>query len=88
MKKLVYGIAITISLQAFPTIAEEGVMCGFYYEAVQRKEKNIKSYGSDLSQMAKNKLFEDLKFETKQCISQCEGYKFKYCNEIAKWISK
>ena len=88
MKKLIYGIVITISVQAIPTIAKEGSMCSRYYEDVKRKENNIKSYGSDLSQMAKNKLFQDLKFETRQCISECEGHKFKYCNEITKWISK
>ncbi len=63
-------------------------MCRHYYEGVQRKEKNIKNYGADLSAMARSKLYEDLKFDTKQCISECEGEEFKYCNEIAKWISK
>lgn len=88
MKKWIYGIAISVFMQAIPVIAEEGYMCSHYYESVQRKETLIKSYGSDLSSMAKTKLFDDLKFDTNQCISNCEGQKFKYCNEIAKWISK
>ena len=88
MKKILLGISISFLLQAFPAMAEEGYMCDHYYKSVQRKGKNIKSYGPDLSAMAKTKLFEDLKFDAKQCISECEGQKFKYCNEIAKWISK
>jgi hypothetical protein len=87
MKKIILVLIVPFLTQAFPAIAEEGFMCGHYYENVKRKEKNIKSYGSDLSSMARNKLSKDLKFDTKQCISECEGQKFKYCNEIAKWIS-
>ncbi len=88
MKKFIFGAIIYALAGAIPAQAEEGYMCNHYYESIQRKENNIKSYGDDLSSMAKTKLFEDLKFDTKQCISQCEGQKFKYCNEIAKWISE
>lgn len=88
MKKILLGISISFLLQALPAMAEEGYMCEYYYKSVQRKEKNIKRYGPDLSVMAKTKLFEDLKFDTKQCISECDDQKFQYCNEIAKWISK
>lgn len=89
MKKMILGgVAISFLTLTFPAVAEEGYMCSHYYENIKRKEKNIKSYGSDLSSMAKKKLFDDLKFDTEQCISECEGQKFKYCNEIAKWISK
>ncbi|MDF0732061.1 hypothetical protein P0Y43_15200 [Pseudomonas entomophila] len=88
MKKKLWFLSSTLLVSALPALAEEGYMCSTYYEAVQRKEKNIKDYGSDLATLARNKLFDDLKFDTRQCISQCEGQKFKYCNEIAKWISK
>jgi hypothetical protein len=88
MKILLIGVIIFGAFQVAPAIAEEGYMCSSYYENVQRKKNNITSYGSDLSSMAKIKLFDDLKFDTEQCISECEGEKFKYCNKIAKWISK
>ena len=88
MKYGVLTVVVALVFQASPLLAEEGYMCPYYYKEVQRKEKNIKKYGSNLSQLARDKLFEDLKFETKQCISQCEGYKFSYCNDIAKWLSK
>ncbi|GHA19383.1 hypothetical protein [Oceanisphaera arctica] len=88
MMKWLWVVAATVLLQPSIVVAEEGYMCGHYYKNIQRKEKNIKSYGSDLSSIARDKLFEDLKFDTTQCISECEGQKFKYCNEIAKWISK
>ena len=72
--------AITISLLSVSSVihAAEGYMCPSYYRDVMRKEKNIKSFGADLSQLAKEKLKEDLEFDTKQCISECEGEKFKY----------
>lgn len=88
MKRLLIGVIVFCTFQIVPAIAEEGSMCSFYYENVQRKKNIITSYGSDLSSMAKIKLFDDLKFDTEQCISQCEGEKFKYCNKIAKWVSK
>ena len=75
-------------LNPMATVAKEGYMCDTYYKNIQRKEKNIKDYGSDLSIMAKRKLFKDLIFDTEQCISECEGRKFKYCNKISKWISQ
>jgi len=61
-------------------------MCPFYYEAVQRKEKNIKSFKGSLAPMALRKLKQDLVFDTEQCISECEGERFRYCNEIANWL--
>jgi hypothetical protein len=88
LKKCLCGAVIVVFIQSIPVMAEEGYMCDPYYKDVQRKEKNIKDYGQDLSSIARVKLFEGLKFDTKQCISECEGQKFKYCNEIAKWISK
>ncbi|NDH67695.1 MAG: hypothetical protein EBY22_07285 [Gammaproteobacteria bacterium] len=61
-------------------------MCQHYFPNVKRKVELIKEHGRDLSQMAKVKLISDLKFETGECISTCEGEKFKFCNVIAKWI--
>ena len=46
----------------------------------------INQYGSDLSKMAKKKLYQNLKVETGECISRCEGVKFKFCNSVAKKI--
>ena len=82
--------ALTAAALAFsmPSISEEGYMCNYYYKNVQRAEKNIKAFGDELSVIAKNKLHNDLRFATKQCISQCEERKFRYCNDISKWIAK
>jgi len=79
-------ITVAIGSASIPAFAKEGIMCNHYVESVQRKVRNIKSFGTDLSAMAKQRLFDDLKFDTNQCISECEGEKFRYCNEIAKWI--
>jgi len=87
MKTLILSLVSLLLLTPMLVMAEEAYMCSYYYKDVVRKVKNIKSYGSDLSGMARNTLFNDLEFDTKQCISRCEGQKFKYCNEIAKWIS-
>lgn len=88
MNKFIFGTIIYVLAGAIPAQAKEGVSCDYYYENIQRKENIIKSYGDDLSPMAKTKLFQDLASDTKGCISECEGQKFKYCNEIAKWISE
>tara|TARA_B100000787_G_scaffold70063_1_gene51514 strand:+ start:277 stop:486 length:210 start_codon:yes stop_codon:yes gene_type:complete len=69
-------------------MSKEGAMCDYYYNNVQRKEKLIRNYEPTLSSMAKEKLFGGLNNDTKGCIGDCEGHKFKYCNDIAKWISK
>jgi len=86
MRKIICLSTACILFSPISLIAKEGFMCTNYYENVERKANNIKSYGSSLSQMAKNKLLKDLKFDTEQCISECEGEKFKQCNEVAKWI--
>jgi hypothetical protein len=88
MKKIILLSTVFILLYPISVIAEEGYMCNTYYQTVHRKAKIIDSYGSNLSSMAKRKLFGDLKFDTEQCISLCEGEKFKYCNNVAKWISE
>lgn len=88
MKNLIFGVGIYACILAMPALAEEGAACKHAYETVKRKVNNIKSYGADLSSMAKEKLLDDLKGDTKFCISQCEGEEFKYCNEIAKLITE
>lgn len=82
MKKVFLLTIIFIST----VVAKEGSMCHFYYDAVERKATIIDSYGSDLSKLAEKKLYNDLRYETGECISQCEGTKFSYCNKIAKKI--
>jgi hypothetical protein len=86
MKQIILIVAVLAISQNIPVMAEEGVMCSFYFPNVKRKVELIKEHGQDLSQMAKGKLISDLKFETGECISTCEGEKFKFCNVIAKWI--
>jgi len=88
MKKIILLSTLFILLYPVSVIAEEGYMCNSYYKDVQRKAKIIDSYGFNLSSMAKRKLFKDLKLDTEQCISLCEGEKFKYCNNVAKWVSE
>ena len=85
MKTLI-SVLVLIFLTVMPVAAEEGILCDSYYNDVQRKVKFIKSFGNDLSELTKGKLIQDLILDTKGCIGQCEGEKFRYCNEIAKWI--
>jgi len=82
MKK---SVLITLILSS-AIFAKEGYMCSTYYESITRKVNIINSYGSDLSKMAEKKLYKDLEFETGHCISECQGKKFKFCNNIAKKI--
>ena len=69
-----------------PVVAAEGYSCNVLVSNVERKVKFIKRYSPNLSRMTKQTLFDDLEIDTKLCISECEGEKFKYCNEISKWI--
>ena len=85
MKTLI-SVLILIFLTVMPVVAKEGILCNSWYTDVQRKVGFIKSFGTDLSEMTKQTLIDDLKKDTIQCIGECEGEKFKYCNEIAKWI--
>jgi hypothetical protein len=73
-----------------PTVsfAAEGVTCNIFYTDVDRKVRSIKSYGTNLSRMARDKLYEDLKFDTAQCLAECEGQKFKFCNDVALAIEQ
>lgn len=85
MKKFTMVLFLLVANQQL-SFASEGFMCNTYYEKVTRKVNNINRMGTDLSSMAKQKLYEDLIFDTKQCISECEGKKFDYCNKVAKDI--
>ena len=85
MKTLI-SVLVLIFLTVMPVAAEEGNLCDSYYNDVQRKVKFIKSFGNDLSEITKGTLIQDLILDTEGCIGQCEGEKFRYCNEIAKWI--
>ena len=85
MKKFTVMLFLLVANQQL-SFATEGTMCSYYYDNVTRKVNNINRMGTDLSSMAKQKLYEDLIFDTKQCISNCEGKKFDYCNKVAKDI--
>lgn len=88
MKPLLVALLMGVLIQPAATFAAEGPMCSYYHPSVERKVKSIKSYGSDLSRMALEKLYEDLKFDTRECLAECEGQKFKFCNEVAKAIEQ
>lgn len=83
MKRFTYAILLGTLIQPCIVIAAEGPMCSFYHTDVNRKVKQIKSYGPNLSRLAQDKLYEDLKFDLKQCLAECESQKFKYCNDVA-----
>jgi len=88
MKTLLVALLMGVLIQPVPTFAAEGPMCSYYHPSVERKVKSIKSFGSDLSRMTLEKLYEDLKFDTRECLAECEGQKFKFCNEVAKAIEQ
>jgi hypothetical protein len=75
---------ILIFLLSIFSYGTEGYLCSSYFNDVVRKVKNIQNHQNNLSKLALNKLLKDLRFDVKQCISECEGYKFDYCNDIAK----
>lgn len=87
MKKVLLSMGLSIVV-CQSLIAKEGSMCGYYYDSIARKVNIINQKKNDLSKIAIEKLYEDLKFETKQCISECDGKKFDYCNNVAKEIEK
>ncbi len=80
-------ISASILFISIPCLAAEGYMCDFYYDAVKRKADSIER-NTDLSGLARNKLYEDLTHEIKQCFNQCETMKFDYCNRVAKKIER
>ena len=86
MKPIILTVIVIAIFQNFPAVAKEGFLCPSYFSDVARKVELIKEHGQDLSQMAKKKLIEDLKYDTQQCIAECESDKFKFCNDTAKWI--
>ena len=87
MNKILLGLCLVVVIQEFAN-AVESVMCNYYYQNVQRKVNNIQNNSNNLSSMAKQKLYNDLVIDVKQCISDCEYKKFDYCNQVAKEIEK
>ena len=83
MKNLTIALLAGFLIQPTLSFSAEGLLCNSYYADVDRKVKLVKSYGPNLSRMAQDKLYDDLKFDTKQCLAQCEGEKFKFCNQVA-----
>ena len=83
MKNLTIALLAGFLIQPTLSLSAEGYMCNYYYADVDRKVNLIKSYGPNLSRMAQDKLYDDLKFDTQQCLAQCEGEKFKFCNQVA-----
>ncbi len=88
MKSLMIALFAVISILPTTSFAAEGYLCRNYFSDVERKVKNIQSFGPNLSLMAQDKLYEELKYDTKQCLSQCEGQKFKFCNDVALAIEQ
>ena len=83
MKNLTIALLAGFLIQPTLSLSAEGLTCNIWYEKVDRKVNLIKSYGPNLSRMAQDKLYDDLKFDTKQCLAECEGEKFKLCNQVA-----
>jgi hypothetical protein len=88
MKNLMIALFAVISMLPSISFAAEGVTCNIHYTDVDRKVRAIKSYGTNLSRMARDKLYDDLKFDTSQCLAECEGQKFKFCNDVALAIEQ
>ena len=82
MKKTI----LTIIVLSSSIMASEHIWCDGYYQDVVRKVDNMQTHGSNLSKMAENKLYKELKSDTSQCISYCGGNKFSFCNKVAKDI--
>jgi len=67
-------------------IAEETAMCSYYYEAVERKVGNLGK--KELSTLAKESLLSTVNRDLKDCLQDCEGAKFDYCNDIANMVEE
>jgi len=76
---------LSISLESN---SAEDYMCQTYYDKTQRQFKILDSQQASLSTIAKEKLIEELTFNTKQCIAGCEGSKFELCNNVAKKLER
>ena len=85
MKKLLC-IATIAALMAPFVIAEETSACKQYYRDVKRKVGNLEK--KDLSNLAKETLFSSVNLDFQLCMESCEGYKFDYCNDVAKELEK
>ncbi|ESQ17047.1 MAG: hypothetical protein N838_17435 [Thiohalocapsa sp. PB-PSB1] len=78
--------ALVFVLSASNGHAGDTIMCQGFYDNVSRKVAHVERLGNDLSKLAVNRLFEDLKTDIQLCISHCDGGKFDYCNRVAKWF--
>ena len=83
MKNFTIALLAGFLIQPTLSFSAEGLLCQLYFDKVDRKVNLIKSYGPNLSRMAQDKLYDDLKSETKLCLAECEGEKFKFCNQVA-----
>ena len=80
MKSLMFLVIFMPSL----SFAAEGSMCSFGYEAVQRAVNNMSSNKGQVSLLAKDEVFKNLKNSLSWCLTECEGKKFDFCNSVAK----
>jgi len=79
---------VSLAFAATSAFAAEGIMCDTYYTTVARKAAQIDRLGANLSRLASDQLFDDLKIDVKLCISNCEGRKFDYCNDVARFFER
>ena len=86
MKKLIALISLSLLIQTGAIQAEEGYSCSAWVENVKRKVGNLEK--KDLSNLAKEALFDSVKTDLTLCLKECEGYKFDYCNDVAKKLEE
>ncbi len=79
MKYLIFVIA----LMPVVSLAAEGYLCSMGFEAVQRAVNNMNN-SEQVSLLAKDKVYQELKMKLGFCLTDCEGEKFKYCDSVAK----
>ena len=65
------------------SFAAEGVFCSLGFEAVERAVNNMNT-SEQMSLLAKEHIYKELKHKLELCLTDCEGKKFKYCNSVAK----
>jgi hypothetical protein len=74
-----------IMLMPASSYATEGRMCSMGYEAVMRAANNMNA-NKELSLLAKEAIFEGLRLKMDYCLTDCEGGKFKFCNDFSKYF--
>ncbi len=79
MKFLIFVMA----LMPVVSFAAEGYLCQLRFEAVQRAVNNMNNSG-EVSLLAKDTVYQSLKYDLGGCLRECEGKKFKYCDSVAK----